>query len=219
MTTTKLDRALTYLLVAAALAIAGVTVRREFGEPAKVDPGVPQPVEEPLWREIESMARFAGPSDAAVRVVQFGDYQCPFCRAFHFRLDSASRAAGIPVAEGMAHFLLPTHRFARPAAMAAECAGDQGKFRELNGLLFERQDSIGVMPWGRLAARAGVPDTSGFLRCLADSTHVARIDSAMALGVRIEVRGTPTVFINGRRFTRPPTDAELRSALSQAARD
>ena len=97
------------------------------------------------------------------------------------------------------HFPLPMHPYARPAALAAVCAAAQGRFETFYDALYNLQDSLGHMPWLRYAVRAGVPDTAAFATCVADSAGVARLTDDQAAGNKLQVEGTPTVLVNGRR--------------------
>ena len=113
------------------------------------------------------------------------------------------------------HFPLDFHRFARPAARAAECAAAQDRFDEFADALFEKQDSLGLKPWGAYANAARVPDVLAFDRCVADTVTVARIENGRALGKQLDVQGTPTVLVNGWRLPMPPDSAELSSIISE----
>ena len=88
-----------------------------------------------------------------------------------------------------------------PSAVAAECAERQGRFEAMYQLLFAQQESLGSKDWGDFAEEAGVPDVGTFEECLtlpADS--FPRIQAGRDLGLRRNIRGTPTVFVNGRLF-------------------
>lgn len=75
-------------------------------------------------------------------------------------------------------------------------------------VLFAKQDSLGLKSWSSYGHDAGIADTSSFVRCIADTTRVARIEAGIAAGNRLNVHGTPTVLVNGWRFPRAP-DQEL----------
>jgi protein-disulfide isomerase len=97
------------------------------------------------------------------------------------------------------HFPLPMHRFARGAAVASECALRAGKFDDIQRTFFEKQDSLGLKSWGSFARDIGIGDTVSFNACVRTESF-ARIDSGVAIGGRLAVTGTPTVFVNGYRF-------------------
>jgi protein-disulfide isomerase len=110
------------------------------------------------------------------------------------------------------------HPYARPAAIAAECAAAQGRFREYHDYLFQHQDSLGSLDWVRVAGTIPVRDTATFRRCLTGATAAdqLRIDSSAAK--RLNVTGTPTVMVNGWLLVGTPTAAELETAIAKAHR-
>jgi protein-disulfide isomerase len=112
------------------------------------------------------------------------------------------------------HFPLPQHRFARPAARAAECAHDQGLFDKFQDLVYSKQDSLGLKSWISYAEEARVPELRRFERCVADTARVARIEAGILLDKQLAVRGTPTVILNGSRFWNPPSQTELLQAIA-----
>jgi hypothetical protein len=86
--------------------------------------------------------------------VSFSDFECPYCRTFQSSLDSVRHDRGNAISFVFVHFPLPMHRFARPAARAAECANTLGKFDAFQRVLFGKQDSLGLKPWGSYPNRA-----------------------------------------------------------------
>ena len=156
-----------------------------------------------------------------VLVVEFSDLECPFCRRFHTALAAAVDSIG-PEKFKMhfAHFPLPQHRFAIPAAKAAECARTQGKFNQFVASVFSSQDSLGLKEWTQIAHDAGVADTSALARCTLLQAMPTAIVDGIASGKRLGVKGTPTVIVNGWRFSIAPYDsigAVLRRAVSGEA--
>lgn len=146
------------------------------------------------WRAYASAGLRDGPTDARVQIVEFADFQCPYCRSASRHLDSLLSVHSREVALIYRHY--PIHRYAHDAAVAAECAAKQGRFPALRRLLFATPESIGIKPWPTFARDAGVPNANAFQRCLTTpevETAVAR-DSAAAERLRIE--GTPTFLIN-----------------------
>lgn len=157
-----------------------------------------------------------GPGDAKVTIVEFLDYQCPFCHRAQESVDQI-----LKLYQGKVRFVHRDYVLGKPrslpAARAARCAGEQGKFWEYHrGLLVEPGD----MSDADLLRRAGALglDGSKFTACAATTQFDADIQAATAAGAELGVSGTPTFFINGRRLVgaRPVTDfqeiidAELR---------
>jgi protein-disulfide isomerase len=150
-----------------------------------------------------------GPSNAPVQVIEFGDFECPFCATFHGRLKALRGLYPTKVAVSYVHYPLPSHRFAEPAARAAECAGEHGFFESMHDLFFEQQNTLGLKTWDEFATEARVPDLVAFASCMQDLDPVPRVTPGWQLGEQLDIQGTPTLIINGWKLTRPPTAEEL----------
>jgi len=180
----------------------------------------PHPRQVSEWPAVAEGAHRVGSADAPITIAEFSDFQCPFCRAEAATLAEVFNDYDGEVAVVFRHFpILSVHPFAERAALAAECAGDQGRFFPYHTVLFENQDSIGTTPWSTLALRAGVPDTSRFNRCLTDQAALSRVQADVALGQRLEIRGTPTVIINGYELPGTPSRATIDSAIKALQRE
>jgi protein-disulfide isomerase len=155
-----------------------------------------------------------------VKVVEFADLECPGCRAFYTRTRELPPSIRSRFALIFIHFPLSMHRFAMPAARAAECARVEDKFASMVDVLFKKQDSLGLKSWGSYATEAGVRDTTAFARCVTNSSSLRIVDAGLASGKNIGVRATPTVIINGWRFSSPPYDslAALVTRFADGAR-
>lgn len=205
-----IETLLSACLTLAALVIAGTLVHREIRSPTAVDTSVKLGAErEKRWGEILDAARLVEPGDREMVVVQFGDFECPFCRRLHLATAKVRESASVLMRDGIVHFPLRTHRNAFDAARAAECARNQDRFDHFSNTLFQNQDSIGVTAWTDLASRAGVPDVDLFSACFRDGVTRPIVDRGRSLGEALGVDATPTVFINGFRLTRPPNETEL----------
>jgi protein-disulfide isomerase len=93
--------------------------------------------------------------------------------------------------------LTSIHPNALPAAIAAECAGQQGRFDEYASLLFSKQDSLGALSWETLARRARVPDGGAFRQCRAAAVS-AGVARDTLVGAHIGITGTPAVVVGGK---------------------
>lgn len=113
---------------------------------------------------------------------------------------------------------LAMHRFALGAARAAECAYHFGRFREWVDDVYDKQDSLGLKTWSSYAQEAGIPDTTGISLCARNPAPVARIRAGIALGNRIHIAGTPTVIVDGWRFSSPPNEEELTRVVKAIAK-
>jgi protein-disulfide isomerase len=215
----RLDKSVSAMLGISALAIAASVVWNTFLRkpmaPLRENVGARTAVEPKEWSEaIRLGLRIYGDSAAPVTVVEFIDLECPPCRAFNNVLHAfiaESRPAEVQVL--LVHFPLAMHRFAKPAARALECAYHGGSAESFASTVFSHQDSLGFITWGELAHRAGIRDTARIERCAKDATPVPRIEESVALGERIGVQGTPTVFINGVRYGVPSRE-QLDSTVS-----
>lgn len=141
--------------------------------------------------------RSTGKAEARVEVVEFGDFQCPICRTMVPVLKRLRAEHKDDVRLVWKDFPLDGHPDARPAAEAARCAADQGKFWEYHDKLFDNQQSLGK---GRLKdyAKQVKLEPTAFATCLDKSTHTKDVESALAEATEHGVSATPTVFINGR---------------------
>ena len=158
-----------------------------------------------------------GPSDAWVTIVEFGDFQCPYCRAEAPVLARIEDAYGPDVRLVFKHFPLTSlHDRALPAALAAQCAADQGKFWEMHDLLF----ATALLDDASLLADAGQiagVDVAAWQSCIAGDAARARVLADLNLGISLGVDATPTLVVNGTTEVGALGDAEL-SALVERAR-
>ena len=157
-----------------------------------------------------------GRRDAPVTVVEFSDYQCPFCRQFVAATLPALKSAYVDAGKVRWVFrdfpIDHLHPQARKAAEAARCAGDQGKYWEMHDVLFQNQQALAPEQLSEHASRLGL-DTAAFGACLASGKHVATIQKNYGDGTSAGVRGTPS-FVIGR--TRP--DGSVEGVLMAGAR-
>lgn len=211
--TTQFEKLVSAILSLAAVAIASTLIHREFF--AKTPPGSLRRHSEYVdsWHSMLDSARFLGERNAPITVIEFTDFECPFCRRFHKALTTARAKYPSQLAVAIVHFPLPGHDHARPAARAAECAAAQGRFTQAVDILFESQDSLGHKTWTSFAKQFGVADTVAFGECMADSTSDRMIRAGLALGQSDDVNATPTVLLNGWRFGMTPTDTEFVRAI------
>jgi protein-disulfide isomerase len=165
---------------------------------------------------IEEHDHVRGAREAQVSLVEYGDFQCPYCARAHAALTELMQQHGERVALVYRHLpLADLHPFAAPAAEAAEAAGAQGKFWEMHDALFENQDMLDEDALPALASSLGL-DTQRFARELADGKHRPRVEADAEQARALGARGTPTFFINGERYDGDSDHASLASALKKA---
>lgn len=188
------------LLVVCAVTVTVLVVRREFFPPRQEQTVQGAPVAD--WQSYSRAGRRLGRADAPVTLVVFSDYQCPYCRVQADQLRTLRQSYPDDISVVYRHFPLPSHPHAVAAARASECAGLQHRFEEYHNALFARQESIGMFPWADFAKSAGIPDRDAFLQCIQSPpvAVAAAVDRDLRAGQRLEVSGTPTLLINGRRF-------------------
>lgn len=156
----------------------------------------------------------SGQSDAKVTVIEYADFQCPYCAAMHRIMQRVVRDSGVRWV--YRHYPIPViHPQARLAAEAAECAADQGQFWQYAALLYSNQEEIAALPLTRFAAKSGL-DLIKFRNCMQSGKHVATVDRHVREGTRLRISGTPTFFINGKRFEGFSSEADLRAAILAA---
>lgn len=211
----NVDRLLSVALTVSALAIAVTLVRREVagGREAARSPNVGPPVYHDEWRGVLAAGTTIGDTAAAIQVVEFADFECPFCKRFHESLRLVRSKVGEPIAVTFVHFPLTMHRFALPAARAADCALEYGRFDAVADLLFAKQDSLGLKTWQSFATEAGIADTNEFAGCATAAGQRKNIEAGLAAGAEFNVRSTPTILLNGWLYSVPPTAAVLEADI------
>lgn len=214
--TTLLSNLLTGILVVCAVLVTAVVLRRELLDPplpAEAAVSALRQVED--WEELAREGTVMGPADAPVRIVEFSDFQCPFCRVVQETLAAVRSRHPERVAIVYRHLPLDAiHPHARAAANAVECAGEQGRFAEYHDRLFELQDSIGTMPWDRYAADAAVPDLEAFRRCVTENRYADRVERDARLAAELGLDVTPTLIVNGTIYPGAPTEEELERLVA-----
>lgn len=153
---------------------------------------------EPIANIDTTGAATLGPKDAPVEMVVFDDFECPYCGQAAPMLKQAQAAYPDKVKLVFKHFPLSFHKHALPAAKAGIAAQKQGKFWELHDLLFQNQKNLGGNMINDLAKKAGL-NMDQFAKDMADPALDQQIKKDFVDGQQIGVRGTPSIFINGRR--------------------
>jgi len=158
-----------------------------------------------------------GPLAAAVTLVEYGDYECPYCGAAYPIVKEVQRRLGDAVRFVFRNFpLAEMHPHAQHAAEAAEAAGAQGQFWPMHDALYEHQRALDDAHLRRHAAELGL-DEGRFDRELVQHTYAGRVREDVLSGARSGVNGTPTFFINGRRHDASYDLETLLAALEGAS--
>lgn len=211
----KLAEISSWVLVFCALLTTGIVTTREIRQNAK-PLAIRKAVYVEGWQEALDIGMRWGAADAPVQVVEFADFQCPFCARFEATVRTTLDRYPTQIAFTLVHFPLPDHDFSETAARAAECASLQGAVK-MRSLLFERQQGFGSVLWSGLAREAGVSNIEQFDECVNDARPLTRIEQGKKLGDRLSVKGTPTIIINGWKMPVPPSPEHFDKILKNVA--
>ncbi|HEV8194058.1 MAG TPA: thioredoxin domain-containing protein [Ktedonobacterales bacterium] len=157
-----------------------------------------------------------GNPNAPVTLLEYGDYECPYCGAAYPNVKLVQQRMGERLRFVFRNFpLAQIHPHAEHAAEAAEAAGEQGKFWEMHDTLYEHQSALDDIDLIQYAADLDL-DIPRFEEGLTTHTYAARVREDFLSGIRSGVNGTPTFFINGRRHDGSYDAETLQSALEAA---
>jgi protein-disulfide isomerase len=203
------------LLALIVLQIFGVLGEQTTTGAAVAEPKEEEPVIVDLSKIISDDDSYLGPKDAEIVIVEFSDFECPYCGAAtgdhkelmaRFKGMDPSWTPSVPELKKLAksgkiklvfkHFPLSFHQNAQKAAEAAECAGDQGKFWEMHDQLYANQETLSVDNYKKWAGELGL-DTAKFNTCLDQGQKTAKVQKDFTVGQQAGVQGTPAFFVNG----------------------
>lgn len=158
----------------------------------------------------------SGKENAKVKLVEFTDFECPFCaRFFSETLPQIEKGYQDKIAYYIRHFpIYSIHPNAENAALASECAREQGKFREMHDLIFTNQKQMTIADLKDYAAKIGLK-TAQFNQCLDSQKYKTNIERDAKLGGELGVSGTPTFFLNGRVINGAQPFSVFRSAIEE----
>jgi protein-disulfide isomerase len=165
----------------------------------------------------EDRDHIQGPAEAAVTLVEYGDYECPYCGAAYPIIKEVQERMGERLRFVFRNFPISTsHPHAEQAAEAAEAAATQGRFWQMHDLLYENQQRLGDEDLRAYAEQLGL-ELESFVQELAEHAHANRVREDFMSGVRSGVNGTPTFYINGSRHDDSYDVETLLAALERAA--
>lgn len=157
-----------------------------------------------------------GPIDAPFALIEYGDYQCPYCGEAYPIVKAIQERLGDRLCFAFRNFPLATmHPHAEHAAEAAEAAGEQGRFWEMHDILFENQTALEDNDLAQYAAELGL-DAERLMSEVLSGAHTLRVKEDFRSGARNGVNGTPTFFVNGVRYDGPPGVGPLFAALTES---
>lgn len=213
------------IMAAGALVAGAVVYSNKGGSTSSVVSSVTQPgqpVENPKSTTKSNLVDddpSLGNPDAPVVIVEFGDFQCPFCKRFY----DTSRKDIIEkyVRTGKARLvyrdfpLEQIHPYARSTAEAAECAGDQDKYWAYHDALYEKQDEFSTLNFVALAGELGL-NKEEFQKCFEERKHKDEVTRDFNDGIAAGVAGTPASFINGKLIPGAQPFSVFESAIEEA---
>ena len=214
----KWDRLSSVVMTLCAVAIAGTFVARETGLVGGVAAETREPRLVEDWESLLQYGMQIGDPGSDIQMVEFIDFQCPFCAAFHrgplgFARDSLPEPIGI----SLIHFPLDIHPLARGLAGGAECANEQGAISAYADAVFGNAPvSLEETVWKRMGEQLGLVDVHQFVECAKtiDAERAGRIERGIALAREVGATGTPTVLIDGWLLPVAPDASEISRVVS-----
>ena len=182
-------------------------------------PSQPQPTQNNFdMAELSDDDPFKGDENAPVTIVEWSDFECPFCSRFYSQTLSQIEEKYINTGKVKLvyrDFPLSFHQNAQKAAEASECADDQGMFWEMHDKIFENQGSMSADNFKVWALELGL-DATEFNTCLDSGKHASETQKDMADGSAAGIRGTPGFIINGQLLSGAQPFASFEAAIEAA---
>lgn len=157
-----------------------------------------------------------GPTDARVTVVEFGDFQCPYCALAQSSIAAVDEERPGEVLWVWKHLPLSMHAHAEEAAVAAECANEQGKFWEMHDVLFANQEDLRGAALLEYADQVGL-DIEAWKECLDSDSPLARVSADVETAERVGVPATPAFYVNGEPLIGARSPEEMLEVVDRAA--
>ncbi len=186
---------------------------RELFERLRKENNVSVKLTEPR-KQVEASGPARGRADAKVTIVEFSDFECPFCSRAHDVVEQVMQQYAGKVKLTFRHYPLPFHPNAQKAAEASMCAHDQGKFWEYHDVLFQNREALGVDSLKKYAADLKL-DTAKFNQCLDGNTKADLVKADFEAGGKVGVNGTPAFFINGIMISGAQPIEEFKRIIDQ----
>lgn len=169
--------------------------------------------EKTLQPDINQHDHLRGNLDSPTKIVEYGDLQCSHCREAFFELEMLLQDPELEFVFAFRHFPLKVqHEMAQMAAEATEAAAKQSKFWELHHLIYENQVQLSEAKLYEWAKKLKL-DIKSFESDLHEHRYKAQVREDFLSGVRSGVNGTPTIFINGYRYSGPKTAQAIKATL------
>lgn len=210
----KIDRAVSLTLSAGVIIAVVVLVEGRMNPRAPTIRPVQRVEYVKDWRErVTTTAVKLGDMHAAVEVVVFTDFACAFCR----QLDSVRRDVEADATSGVArtvvHFPVGAGAGSHKAAVAFECASEQGRAKEMSRLLYSTGADMSSQGLKATSEAVGVADSARFANCVNSNRLQFRVDAGISWGNELALAGTPAALVNGW-LVEPATPARIKAAVS-----
>ncbi len=212
----------TVVLAVCGVVLTGTYVWRSFASPRPAD-AVSRVVEIRNWKTYAVGGMQIGSAAAPVTITEFSDFECPACLRLYRAIEQVRAKYGHDVRIVYRNYPLDDlHPNARAAAIAAECASEQGRFAEYYEHLFKHQALLGQTDWVTTAATVGISDTAAFRGCLVSSAVPQRLRTDSAAAAELNITGTPLVLVNAWKNPGAPSPLALeklvRDEIARAAK-
>jgi protein-disulfide isomerase len=175
-------------------------VREQYLDTLKQKTAVRVMLEPPRQNVAAANSPSKGSAAAPIEMIEFSDFQCPFCQRANPTVEQVLKTYGDRIRFVYRHYPLPNHPNARPAAEAAACAADQGKFWPYHDRLFASGSKLSDADLKQHAAELGL-NSGQFNSCVDSRKFQAQVDADIKAGSEAGVNGTPAFFINGRSIS------------------
>jgi len=156
-----------------------------------------------------------GPAGASVTIVEFADFQCPYCRRMQDTLDALLESYDGRIRHVYRHFPLESHPMAEPAALASACAAEQERFWAFHDRVFERQAELSDESLDEIAQEVGL-EMAAYRSCREERRYADRVQADLQAGRQAGVRGTPAFFVNGQPILGAASEDAFRELIERA---
>ena len=207
------------IVISACVVVITVAAVRRMHDDHAVRADAPSITQIKDWRSFQTNGDLIGSADAPVQIVEFADFQCPFCGREASVIESELARNPGKVALRFRHFPLDViHPYAHAAALAGICADRFGWFPAFYRTVFDNQDSLPARTWKWFARQAGQKDDKQLGACMKDSATERVLARDLADGKAAGVSGTPTMFVNEFRIIGVVPNTTLDSVVNLALR-
>lgn len=148
---------------------------------------------------VSEVDHIQGNAKASVELVEYGDYQCPYCGDFYYIIKALQEKLGDQLKFVFRNFPLEAHPNALHAAIAAEILAKYDKFWQMHDILYENQDNLDDENLAIFATNLGL-SKSQFEHAFKDAAFTNKVETDLESGLRSGVNGTPSIYINGKKY-------------------